>query len=69
MPMDIAPFELTIYNELQVCPFCNKRLEINPNSGNKACFAHGDFIVKSIDGKVTIEFSINALGFISSGRI
>jgi hypothetical protein len=47
-----------IYNALKVCPFCTKELEIHPLAGTKSCFRHGDFIVKELDGQVTVEFKI-----------
>lgn len=57
------PPDLQIYRQLSVCPFCAKKLEINPLSGNKACFVHGDFIVKTVDGKIKVEFDLTMFGF------
>jgi hypothetical protein len=36
-----------VYNFLKFCPECGKELEIDPLSGWKACFLHGDFTTTS----------------------
>jgi hypothetical protein len=45
---------LTAYNMLNCCPVCQKDLEINPLSGFKACFMHGDFVIK--EDKITWRY-------------
>lgn len=38
---------LDYYNHVKFCPECGKELEIDPISGWKACFLHGDMEVQS----------------------
>jgi hypothetical protein len=47
------------YNALKYCPVCAKPLEINPLSGDKACFLHGDFTVTVIrNDEVMVVFKM-----------
>jgi hypothetical protein len=35
-----------IYDLLKFCPECGKELEQNPIEGSKACFLHGDLLLR-----------------------
>jgi hypothetical protein len=47
------------YNALKFCPECRKPLEIDPLSGWKACFLHGDFIMR--EDAITWNFTKNLI--------
>lgn len=46
---------LQAYDALKHCPECGKELEVSPISGWKACFLHGDFLLR--DGVITWDFT------------
>lgn len=46
-----------VYDELKFCPECGKELEIPPISPWKACFLHGEFLIKN--DKVVWDFTKN----------
>ena len=50
------PKVLKAYDALKFCPECGKEFEINPLSGWKACFLHGDFETTK-EGKIIWKFT------------
>jgi DNA-binding helix-hairpin-helix protein with protein kinase domain len=44
---------------LKFCPECGKELENNPISGERSCFLHGDFVLRS--GNVVWKFTENLI--------
>lgn len=45
-----------ITHMLQYCPMCGQKLETHPVNHNKACFVHGDFLVKRQGKTQIVEF-------------
>lgn len=43
---------------LRFCPTCGQHLELHPNTGQPACFLHGDFEVTEVRDSVRVEFKI-----------
>jgi hypothetical protein len=37
---------IKVYNGLRYCPACGKELKIHPVIGWKACFLHGNLVVR-----------------------
>lgn len=55
--LDVSPN--SVYPHIKFCPECGKELEHHPVSGWKACFLHGDMVVRA--GHIIWEFTENLI--------